>query len=768
MLIAAAWPARAQQPPAQEVQHSDTLDVIAEKHYKRAGHVEVLRGDTSIYADFAEFFEAENRAVFSGNVLFTQGQNRISADRAEFNTQTNLGTFYNASGMASVKPPRQQARSGIAAPQRVGSEETDVYFFGDTIEKVGPKKYRITNGGFSTCVQPTPRWDLQAGTVILNVGHYTVLKNAVMRAKGVPLLYIPLMAYPTKKEERATGFLIPTYGSSTLRGQQFHNAFFWAINRSQDATIMHEYSSKLGQGVSGEYRYNFGGGSEGYMTTNFLDQHAASYLLSDGRTSLTSASRSFNLRGSANQLLPFGLRARARIDYFSSLTQSQTYNTDIYNASLNNRSYGGNLVGAWGSYSLNATYDHNEYFQSTTSSGITGGAPRVALTRNERPILGSPIYFSVTSEYARLLYEQKGVDGLGNPTDVNNGVTRLDVTPMIRYPFKKWQWFTVNSTFSWRDTYYTRSLLATPGTTTTTVVDDPLNRRFYTAQAQIVGPVFNRIWDTPDNGYAEKFKHSIEPNFSVQRTSAIDNYSRIVKIDSFDYVIGGTTRIDYGLTNRFFAKRKQGAIAASREIFDIDLTQSYYTDPAASQFDPRYGTSFSGAAASHYSPIQLSIRAVPADRLNGTVRAEFDSKYHTLRTIAASGSYNTSTMQNSFSWSKSATIDPVLGDPLNGFRVPGSVSQAINNSTNVHTRDNKYGGLYSFNYDVVRKTLLQQRISGYYNAQCCGLAFEYQTYNYSGLGSLVPIAADRRFFLSFTLAGLGNFSPFNGAMSGTR
>jgi hypothetical protein len=58
----------------------------------------------------------------------------------------------------------------------------------------------------------------------------------------------------------------------------------------------------------------------------------------------------------------------------------------------------------------------------------------------------------------------------------------------------------------------------------------------------------------------------------------------------------------------------------------------------------------------------------------------------------------------------------------------------------------------------------QQRLSGYYNAQCCGLAFEYQNYHFGG--GIAPIAADRRFFMSFTLAGLGNFSPFNGALGG--
>ena len=58
-----------------------------------------------------------------------------------------------------------------------------------------------------------------------------------------------MLYYPTKEEDRATGILFPTYGISSLRGQSIHNAFFWAINRSQDATFMHDWYSKAGQGV---------------------------------------------------------------------------------------------------------------------------------------------------------------------------------------------------------------------------------------------------------------------------------------------------------------------------------------------------------------------------------------------------------------------------------------------------------------------------------------------------------------------------------------
>jgi len=51
----------------------------------------------------------------------------------------------------------------------------------------------------------------------------------------------------------------------------------------------------------------------------------------------------------------------------------------------------------------------------------------------------------------------------------------------------------------------------------TIVIDQGLNRRFFTFDSQMVGPVFNRVWNTPENSYALKLKHSIEPFFDVQR-----------------------------------------------------------------------------------------------------------------------------------------------------------------------------------------------------------------------------------------------------------
>lgn len=730
---------------------------LGEGHYLLTGSVELERGDTAIYADSVEYFEKEDRAIATGNVVVTQGNNRIAADRADFNTRTQLGIFYQASGIATVRQGRQQSPSpgGIVVPQM--SQENDVYYFGETVEKIGPKKYKITNGGFSTCVQPTPRWDLTADTIVLNIDRYTLLKQALLNVKGVPLLYLPVMYYPTNEEDRATGFLIPTYGISTVRGQSIHNAFFWAIDRSQDATFLYDWFSKTGSGSGAEYRYNRGGGTDGQISAYLLDQHAATYTQSSGAVIENPGSRAYTVTGFANQALPHRFRARAQVDYFSSIVTNQTFNTNVYDAARNRRTYGANVVGAAGGFFINGTFDRTEWFNTTTSSGVVGSSPRIALTRSERPLFnGSPIYFGASSEFAHLDRLTKN-----DATVIDDrSLGRFDIAPQIRYPFKRWPFLTINTTASWRETFYTRSLDPTDSTQST-VLDESVNRQYFTVLAQLVGPVFTRVFNTPNNGYAERFKHTIEPYFNVQRTSSIENYDRIVKIDSIDQVVGSTTSYSYGLNNRLYARRKVGTVSQAQEILAVELTQTYYTNALASRVDPTYSTSTTASAPSNFSPVAINVRATPAPSVNGNFRAEIDSKYKQLRQLSANGTLNwRQQLQTSLGWSHSFYIAE-----LPGYNNREYLSHYLNVSTNLQTRDRRYGAIYSFNYDLKRSAMLQSRMSGFYNAQCCGIAFEYQRYNFAGLPQYI-VPADHRFFLSFTLAGLGNFSPFSGALSG--
>jgi LPS-assembly protein len=713
------------------------IEQLGKNHVKLTGAVEAQRGDTKFFADEIESWTDTNRVVATGNVTFSQGGAQISADRADFNTETKLGTFFNATGFASL----------TSEPKRdmLGGQDADMYFYGDEIEKIGDKKYKIRHGGFTTCLQPTPRWQVTSGTVILHLDHYAYLTNAMLKAKSLPVFYFPVLYYPINKEDRATGFLMPAYGTSTYRGFTLSNAFFWALGRSHDATFMHDWFSKRGYGAGTEYRYVLGPGSQGFFRFYKLNEHEST---TNGQT--VPASTSYEVRGNATYALGGGWSARGRADYFTSLQAQQLYHTNIYDASRSQRTISGGVSGMLLGLGVNAAYDRSEYFNGPTNSALTGNSPRINVSRGDRPLFGSIVYFSVTGEYADLLRQYKNGDAV-----TDNGLRRMEVAPVVRVPFTKLRWVTVNSSATWHGTYWTKSYDASNA-----IVAQPITRSFFDLQSRITGPVFNRVWNTPDNGYAEKWKHPVEPFLNLQRVTMVDNFDQIVKLDGLDYTVGGTTRIDYGVNNRMLAKRKGGPAGGSaRDIVSVGITQTYYTNAAASQYDYNYSTSFTSRPPSNFSPIRLAATFSPNERINGTMRAEYDHQAGILQSISASGqaavgdwlSFNAGYSQRK------------LKQNIN--QVPAYVNDNfLNANVNLRTSSNRVGGMYTFNYDIGRSTLLTSRIVTYYNAQCCGVAFEYQTYNFPG--NYLGINKDRRFNFSFTLAGLGTFSNFFGALGG--
>ena len=726
-------------------QRSGVIDRLGKDHVKLIGQVEVECGDQSFAADEVELFTDTHQLIAIGNVVFTSGTNRIAADRLDYNTETRTGVFHNATGTARVKeetgPPEERSMFGTGEP--------DVYFYGKTLEKVGREKYKITSGGFTTCVQPTPRWQLTSGTVLLNLEKYALLTNSLFRVKGVPVLYLPIFYYPVNKEDRSTGLLIPTYGTSTVRGQTISNAFFWAISRSQDATLLHDWYSRTGQGVGGEYRYIASPGSEGQLRFYNLREHEAEYPDDSGAIVTTPERRSYEVRGALSQRIGRKFRARGRADYFSDITVQQTYNQNIYDSSRRSRIYSGSVTGTVGTWNLSGAFDRNEFFYGTTQSTVRGGTPKISAQRSDKPLFGSPAYFSMAVEGAKFTAERKT-----ETTLVDNGLSRFDIFPRVRLPFTKWQFLTVSTTAAARYTYWTERKGANGLN-----VDDPISRNYFDLQAQITGPTFNRIWNRTGSQYAEKIKHSVEPYMTVQRISPIDDFAQFVQIDGVDTVVGKVTRVNYGVNNRFF--RKPGGGGRSTEMVTVALGQSYYTDARAAQYDKYYQTS-NGSAPSKFSPLSLQVRAWPAEGVNAQFRAEYDTKFSALRTMSADGTVALRDwLHSTFGWSQRRFIEG-----LSGFNDPSRLDHYVNSASSWKALANRIGGSYSFNYDIKTGRFLQQRLLNYYNVQCCGFALEYQQFDLSGYNTTLPVQKDTRFNFSITLAGIGSFSNFFGAFGG--
>jgi LPS-assembly protein len=559
-----------------------------------------------------------------------------------------------------------------------------------------------------------------------------------MRVKDVPLFWLPAMYYPINKDDRSTGFLIPVYGSSTYRGQSISNAFFWAINRSSDATILHDWFAKSGQGYGAEYRYISAPGSTGNFRV---------YRLQESAVTDRPERKSFEIVANAVQKLPAHLTARANINYFSDVTVQQQYQMDLYSATLRNRQYGGNLAGAWGRDSLSFTFQQTEIFYNETDSQLVGNTPRLTYQRAATPIGNTPLLFSASAEYVDLQRKDKLQ---GGDVEFDRGYTRWDASPSIIFPFSKFPFLTVRSTLTWHNTYYGQSWNASQIS-----VDEPVGRQYLEMSARIVGPTLTRVWNTPDNGYAEKFKHVIEPELTVSRTTGFDNYDRIPKVEGYDYVFGETTRYTYGIGQRFLAKRRHGTTPGqSVEFLNVSVQQSYYSNPAASQVDASYSGSFLGRKPDNYSPIALTVRAAPTQKVGATLRMEYNAREGGFETIQTNGEIRLSWLQTSNGYSQRKYFD--ILDPTRAF------TNFLNSNTRVNLKDGKIFGSYGFDLDVINVSLIQQRIGLAYNAQCCGIAFEYQSINYPNISRFI-IPQDKRFNITFTLAGVGTFSNLLGA-----
>jgi LPS-assembly protein len=694
-----------------------------------------LNGGVKFFADCIDYEQDTHQIVARGNVVFTNPDGRISADWVEFNIRTGLGTFHDATGLMSLGPKADR--------KQFGNQDPDVYFFGATIEKLGPRKYHIIGGGFTTCTQPTPRWDLRMGNVTLNLNDYAFARNTVLRVKDVPIFYLPFVYYPIQQDDRATGFLLPTYGTSTLRGQAISNAFFWAIGRSQDATFFHDWFTRTGQGFGTEYRYVAGPQSSGDIRYYLLDQHASSYTLDNVVTTLPAA-KSFEILGSATHVLSPRWRTRGRVDYVSDILTQQLYHQNVARSSNPMRTIDGNLSGAVRAVTVNASAQWTEVFSSQTQSQQYGGTPRVITALAPRQIFGMPIYAGLNSEYAYLPYRtlSNGV------VTVDNSLHRFDISPSARLPLSKLTFLTVNSSATYRTTYYSRSYDATG-----VIVDEPLTRQYLQLRSNVIGPVLTKIWDTPDNAHTQRMKHVIEPTFTADYYTDIANYlSTPVLSDPSDKVIGGMAQFTYGVNNRLFSRSRaaDGARSVTREFVTIGVQQTYYTKPAASQTDTQYTTSQHTPGS--FSPVAVTARYTPSTLIDANARMEYDPTGEGVQLLSVGSSLSAHNTTSNVTFSRTS----LAFSPVSSF---------MSGSTSLNFLQGRMRGTYALSWDIARAYLVSQRLSTSYIAQCCGFQVDYQRFNYTP-SSLSPISADRRLNFSFILAGLGTFSNFFGAFGG--
>ena len=127
----------------------------------------------------------------------------------------------------------------------------------DEVLFTGPEKYRIERGTYSTCVGDSPAWRLEMGRLDLDeTTSIGTARDAKIYLGPLPVAWLPEFTFPLKNE-RKSGFLAATYGTSGNRGLDIQLPYYFNLAPNYDATLTTRLMTKRGVLFNGQSRYLF-------------------------------------------------------------------------------------------------------------------------------------------------------------------------------------------------------------------------------------------------------------------------------------------------------------------------------------------------------------------------------------------------------------------------------------------------------------------------------------------------------------------------------
>lgn len=146
----------------------------------------------------------------------------------------------------------------------------------------------------------TPTWSIQADQIIQDRERQVVgYRNAVIRVRGVPVMWVPVFWHPDPQAERRSGFLTPALQTSGRRGLSYEQPYVHVFSPSSDLTLSPQINSKVSPFLNAHYRQRFRTGAidvRGGFTYDrdfdgqgdaFGDPTLRSYILASGAFALT-------------------------------------------------------------------------------------------------------------------------------------------------------------------------------------------------------------------------------------------------------------------------------------------------------------------------------------------------------------------------------------------------------------------------------------------------------------------------------------------------
>ncbi|HTM79539.1 LPS-assembly protein LptD [Asticcacaulis sp.] len=246
----------------------------------------------------------------TGSVELRQNGRTIRADKVTSNSATGVTTAeghtqtLNEDGSVQFSDRityDDNMQSGYSENfASIGRDNSKV--FARRLEQVSPDINRLTNVIYTPCAlcvkngeTQNPTWSIEASKITQRKDKKMVFyNNAVVKIKGVPVLYTPYLWTPDPELDRASGFLPPKISADEKRGFSYEQPYLWSISPYQYLIISPQLNASVNPLLNLDYQRRFYSGTlhlrGGFTNEAFFDndgdRHGASatreYLLADG------------------------------------------------------------------------------------------------------------------------------------------------------------------------------------------------------------------------------------------------------------------------------------------------------------------------------------------------------------------------------------------------------------------------------------------------------------------------------------------------------
>ncbi len=221
---------------------ADRMEGYANQETSASGNAELRQDNVSINADRLLYLYATDEVQASGGVRLARDGDRMNGTGLRLRVHDNVGQF-------------DHADYEFSRPGRRGSAPVRARGTADVIKLEGKDKYHLENATFTTCKPGNDDWYLQVGELDLDMTRdLGTARRGKLVFKNTPIVYVPWVDFPLHNE-RKTGLLPPTIGSSTKSGVEVSTPFYVNLAPNRDLTLVPRELSKRGLQLAAQLRY---------------------------------------------------------------------------------------------------------------------------------------------------------------------------------------------------------------------------------------------------------------------------------------------------------------------------------------------------------------------------------------------------------------------------------------------------------------------------------------------------------------------------------